>query len=882
GAMMAEFADYMFASEETMPGDGFDYRFLKEIGAGGLTGPEVGRLIIDHTFGFYARQAEENPLNAQQVTISAVDLRGIGRAAEAVDALFAAMDGKLDASLYSRVARQRNAAKAFGRTTTTNEYDLVDLADLADSLSALYPAQSQDLLDAVKAMVVYNRANLPRSAGVSLYFPLMNKESFRGGWDALYESFGILPEYRRFMGSFGAILMADSLTQWTGRNAPDVVYDSAAGEYYVQLTAEQAQNFEMAQYYVLVRLAGEEYMLTFISSDVVLDGENRLRANYDGKTLYITDGQGGGAFTPYMQEKENYRGLATYHIPVTLDRTAPDGTYETGQANLLVSIDKNTGEARVTGAIRTDGEDTAMGKRDTNLAEWDNVYMVYSTSFLTRGEDGAPLPFGDWAGGSMPLYTAHAMERGLDAQYLPLSGDLSDYFLMISIVDTQGNVYTSEIMPMAAAAQPAQTPAPGPAKPPVVPYPYAGEPVLLLEREGVTVSLTGIELTENADGRALSLTLGMRNGRAEDAWVTPTGVRAETLMVNGFEGVGIPAGGEAETRLDVPLGDGQGGFGLLREGIERVTDVSVRLRLDYLPSGVLRGAPSETVRFLTDVPLGAPAIPYAGPERKVLAEAAGVTVESDGDVYLEGTALYVPLRITNDSEAFDLVIPEETSVNGIMADFRMDGGILPGSILYTRAGISAVSTVLPPELAAYQYLMDAEDSLEKIGVSQVRDIAMRFRLTTEAAADTAGAAGRGALTAEAVLTMPGTEGFVQPVDDAGEEFGAVPGVRIVRLSSDPAGNRFLVHNQLPFTVRLTTMDRIRADGIPYAGNQPLYAVVSPGKYEYVTLFDSLPGIEPGGWRELSFEVVVINLDENTLHMRTRDTVTLARVEAGAP
>ena len=49
-SLMAEFADYMIASEEALPGRGFNYLFLSDLADTGLTGPEVARPIIDRTY----------------------------------------------------------------------------------------------------------------------------------------------------------------------------------------------------------------------------------------------------------------------------------------------------------------------------------------------------------------------------------------------------------------------------------------------------------------------------------------------------------------------------------------------------------------------------------------------------------------------------------------------------------------------------------------------------------------------------------------------------------------------------------------------------------------------------------------------------------------
>ena len=52
-ALLSPYARYMIASQEALPGYGFDYAFLKSLSSSGLTGTEAGRAIIDHTYAYY-------------------------------------------------------------------------------------------------------------------------------------------------------------------------------------------------------------------------------------------------------------------------------------------------------------------------------------------------------------------------------------------------------------------------------------------------------------------------------------------------------------------------------------------------------------------------------------------------------------------------------------------------------------------------------------------------------------------------------------------------------------------------------------------------------------------------------------------------------------
>ncbi|NLD04138.1 MAG: hypothetical protein GX674_12580 [Clostridiales bacterium] len=73
-AILPEHANYLIASQETLPGRGFDYGFLSQLGQTSLTGPEVGWAIIDSTYLFYEDFTAKYPESQSPVTLSLTDL----------------------------------------------------------------------------------------------------------------------------------------------------------------------------------------------------------------------------------------------------------------------------------------------------------------------------------------------------------------------------------------------------------------------------------------------------------------------------------------------------------------------------------------------------------------------------------------------------------------------------------------------------------------------------------------------------------------------------------------------------------------------------------------------------------------------------------------
>lgn len=893
-ALLSPYARCMVASQEALPGYGFDYAFLKSLSSSGLTGAEAGRAIIDHTYAYYENLARKNPEFQMPVTLSLTDLGQAAAVQEKLDGLFSNLDAGLQAGIYSDIARNRDKTKDYGRTTTTNAYDLIDLLDLTINMEALYPQRARELNLAIGDMVLYNRSNTPRTNGVSLYFPLRNKDMFKAVWGELYKAFDIAPAYKRFMERFAGILLADSLSSWTGADEPAVTFDEQTGEYFIQLTPEQVKNYDRAEYYILARLRGEEYMLTFMSGDVTMDADGRLRPNFSGKIVYIEDERGGSRIVPHLMEKENISGVAYYHIPMVLSGSEAEGESFSAGGNLLVQIDQEKEEASLTGAIRDGAADSLMGKQDVDLSQWNSIHLFHGSSYPARDEEGALLAFGDWSSASMPIVTTYSAKGGLNVSYAPIDETLYDYFVLMSIVDTQGYAYSSELMPL-KADPPRDVPA---AEEPsyTISYEPGGSAQFIAEHTGIGVTLMGIEQTSEAPA-SLRVYLLLESSLTQEAGISLGWASVNGVMMNSTGSASILAGGSALMSFDFPIDPSPGSVSLTEAGVARAGDIRfgllvnndvvnslgwTALNMTGVSSEFLRLAARMgnwvsmgEVRVQTDFPLPAGVEPADGPafEPRLLWEGEGIIIEQAGLPATDGEQLTVPLKITNHSGIYDMVQLEKSAVNGIMAGLTMPERVRPGSVLYAAARIDLKRVVLPPEYAEFQGMMDMIDSLEALGIEQVRDITLRFALDSSVRLGLAGRDAVRRLTDYVTLTLPGTEGFEQPLDQAGEEIFAGYGVRIVRLSSDPGGRTFYIENSGSAAVRVDTFGHTRVDGESYGENIPLYAEVFPGSAAYASLFDYIPYVEPEA-KEISFYISVIDTDENRLLGRSAERITL--------
>ena len=881
-SLMVPYARYMIASEEVLPGDGFSYGFLGKLGNTSLRGDEVSRIIMDQTYQFYEDIKEKSPTFNMAVTLSLVDLDKIAQIEKSVDRLFEDLKNGFEIRLYSDVARRRDTTKVYGVTGTTNRYDMVDLDDLAENMAALYPEEAAAVKKSIQDAVLYNLSNQARSAGLAIYFPFNSKAEYDNLWRDLYKSFDIMPIYQGFMERFGEVLLSGSLSDWLGDSAPPIVYDAASGAYAIQLSAEQIANYDRAEYYILANMTGEQYSLIYMSGDVTLTDSGRLQANFDGNVIYIGDDETGLIPVPFLRETENIDGIAKYQIPVLLERYTQEGAHESTGANIIVELDKKTGKARIIGAIRDDTEGNMMGKRDIRLEDWDIVDLMYLSFYLTRGESGDPLVLGDWVGSDDYASVSLKTSAFIRVEYGALDTKSQNYSVMITAVDTQGYAYPSELMPMSAHEE---HQAMHPEQHPVISLDFPLEnqkPQILSDKDGLQITLMeiGFDALSLGDRQAPdTLLVKLLVENKKDAGML---LQLDWLSVNEFM---IPAdfshfltpGQTIQESIQIPIAPNGTGSSLVDHDIRKVKDIRFRLRLHSTGVSILDvGEYSDEFRLTTDFPVGAG---YEKPQKemaesRVLSDQQGILIEQIGEPFVKDGKLLVPLRITNRSEYLDTVKVADSTVNGIMAGLMLEQqNVMPGTVLYTHAAISLDKAELPPDMEPYREIIDSGDNLANHGITQIKDIRLRFVMDHHALQYATVGSSVAQKTGYVLISFPGMEGFEQPLDTKGAVLLDRDGLQIIRLKSDPTGRMLYLHNSGKSTIKLSTSRHVWVDDVPYSANHPINLVLAPESSAYHKLFSFLPGILPEG-QNLRFLLSVLDLDGNKLLFRT-DDISLA-------
>ena len=159
---MEPVADYLVASEQTEPGDGWSWTgFLNQLGSDPSTDTtDLGKTIIDDFSAHYAETGEED------TTLSLIDLREISRVYERLSSFLdeAADSIEADNALFTTMSGARSRAKSYAEDSV-DQVDLVDMVDRSDFEGA------DDVSEAVASCVKYRSDTSSGSNGIAMYFP---------------------------------------------------------------------------------------------------------------------------------------------------------------------------------------------------------------------------------------------------------------------------------------------------------------------------------------------------------------------------------------------------------------------------------------------------------------------------------------------------------------------------------------------------------------------------------------------------------------------------------------------------------------------------------------------------------------------------------------
>ena len=222
GLMLAQYADYMIASEETEPGVGWYYTNWLSKYAKNTSMPtiEIGKNIVDDFVDVCKQKC-----NGQKTTLSVVDLAELENTVPDDLADFARSTGELISSNdYKVVSDARYNTKEFAQSSQIDQIDLVDFAKNLDT------EESNELAESLLGAIKYNRtASCVKDAyGLSIYFPY-NKASKVNSMANTYSSIGMDSSYTDCIKKFAQLEASGQATSMGSGSAFGSLFDAYSG-----------------------------------------------------------------------------------------------------------------------------------------------------------------------------------------------------------------------------------------------------------------------------------------------------------------------------------------------------------------------------------------------------------------------------------------------------------------------------------------------------------------------------------------------------------------------------------------------------------------------------------------------------------------------------
>ncbi|MCR5733220.1 MAG: hypothetical protein K6G22_01315 [Lachnospiraceae bacterium] len=191
--MLKPFADYMIASEEMEPGNGWFYTnwvsiLLKDPKASVET---FGTQIVDDF-------ADTNEKAGDIYTLSLIDLSKIDAVYDKLVAFAGQSEKALEDDEYSTLSKARSDARSFGN----GGYEQIDIIDYVDRSGV---SGGDDLKSSVEDAIIHFKTNMKGANGLAMYYPYDHLDQF-GRMNQLLESLKFDQSYRNYFSGFCTVM----------------------------------------------------------------------------------------------------------------------------------------------------------------------------------------------------------------------------------------------------------------------------------------------------------------------------------------------------------------------------------------------------------------------------------------------------------------------------------------------------------------------------------------------------------------------------------------------------------------------------------------------------------------------------------------------------
>ena len=279
--MLADYGDYMIASEETEPGVGWYYtNWITKLSENpSLPTLQIGKNIVDDFVDVCAKKC-----SGQKATLSVVDLAECEAKIPEPLSKFSAGTAELIGTDegYSKVSAARNNTKEFAQSSKIDQIDFVHFTKLLNT------TESNELAEALSSCVKYNRTErtIQNANGLSIYFPY-KKASKTSSMISTYDAIGMDKGYSECIKAFANSEQSGQMTLDGQGSALPSLFGSLYGSSYADSSGGSYSDYAGSIEGLLTALMGRGNIAASENKSV------SVNEGFDSAKLEITKNQSG-------------------------------------------------------------------------------------------------------------------------------------------------------------------------------------------------------------------------------------------------------------------------------------------------------------------------------------------------------------------------------------------------------------------------------------------------------------------------------------------------------------------------------------------------------------------------------------------------------------
>lgn len=381
-----EYAEYFIASQETIPGTGWDYHCLNILNETESM-EDIAREVIDSY-----RESEEQfgEQKHPDMTLACIDLAGIPALEEQLEALSVQLTAGLEGGNYAVFAQKRALTKCFGLGAVKdkrNSLDLVDLADMTKKLEGEYSEEVKTLIQALEEAVIYRTSNISDSCGLSVYYPYDNKNYYLNEGKMRYAEAANLTEYQNYLEDFSENWVKGMVFQ-----EEFLVPENTGGESIdIPLSQEQLKTLSSAYYHILADEGDGLYRPVLVENKILPDEEGVLHIPANPQLFYGVFEDQTEPVLLEAKQAEYTENRNTYFFNGMLYNEDEE---EEGDVSVSFFVERMN-EPRVENIRRNTSFLLHNGKNDIELG-YQNYFSVVQKFYRIPGEKDGNSPYTEW------------------------------------------------------------------------------------------------------------------------------------------------------------------------------------------------------------------------------------------------------------------------------------------------------------------------------------------------------------------------------------------------------------------------------------------------------------------------------------------------------